>query len=178
MATLSADIEKLEEAVRLLCEILPQFPDLKHDVTSIANELGNSWDGAASDYFVALLKARIKPIDDVYQALEYFKEYAEESKYNMKKLDEIINNVFVNPAQQIINDLNNNTTHTGSSGTTHGGGGTQLPASSSGSSSSSSASSNKPQSAKNIVEQAVEAITKPIKNVINGIKTLLGGKKK
>lgn len=174
MATLSADIEKLEEAVRLLCEILPQFDDLKYDVNSIANELGNSWDGAASDHFVALLKARIKPLNDVYQALNYFKEYAEESKYNMKKLDEIINNVFVNPAQQIINDLNNHTTHTGSSGNTHGGGGTQVPASSS----SSSSNKPKPQSAKNIVEQAVEAITKPIKNVINGIKTLLGGKKK
>lgn len=172
MATLSADIEKLEEAVQLLCEILPDFSDLKDNLNSIANELGSNWDGAASDYFVALLKARIKPLDDVYQALNYFKEYAEESKYNMKKLDEIINNVFVNPAQQIINNLNNSSTHTSSSGTTHGGGGTQLPASSSGS------SSNKPQSAKNIVEQAVEAITKPIKTVINGIKTLLGGKKK
>lgn len=173
MATLKADIEKLEEAVRILCEILPQFDDLKYDVNDIASELNSTWDGAASNYFITKLRSHAKPLGDTQEALVYFMEYAAEAKYSMKKLDEIcqvITAPFVVPIVTVPTAPASTIT-TSSSGATHGGGGKTTS-----STSNKKKSSNSKKESKNVVEKAIDAVTSSVKKIANGIKSLFGGK--
>ena len=173
MATLKADIEKREEAVRILCEILPQFDDLKYDVNNIASELNSTWDGAASNHFITKLRSHAKPLGDTQEALVYFKEYAEEAKYSMKKLDEIcqvITAPYIVPTVAVPT-VPTSTTTTSSSGTTHGGGGKTTS-----SSSNKKTSSNSKKESKNVVEKAIDAVTSSVKKIANGIKSWFGGK--
>ena len=161
MATLSANIEDLEQAVKLLCEILPQFDDLKSDVQSIASELNDKWDGAASVYYVSKLRSHLKPLGDTQEALEAFKEYAEQAKYDMKKLDEMLNNMKSHWIIQFPEEAKSNSSASSNKST----------------STEKSSSSSKTTKKNNAIDDMIEAITKPVENVINGIKTLLGGKK-
>lgn len=149
MSILRADIQQLEQALTLLNQVIPEMDNLKSNVNTIADELNSTWDGAASEYFISKLKSHTKPLKDVKSALEYFADYANETRTSMEKLDKILDAIFSNPFEK-------SSTHTSSSGATHGGGGTNNKA----------------------VEQAIDIITKPVQVIQGGVNTVLGGKKK
>lgn len=178
MATLKADIEKLDEALNILYEILPQFDDLRYDVNNIASELNSTWEGAASDYFIGKLRNHIRPLHDTQKALEYFMEYAADAKYNMQKLDEICqiisssNFIPTVPIQQPTSS----TTNTNDSISTQNGGGKTTSSSSNKKTASSSKKDSSKKESKNVIEKAIDVVTSGCKAIVNGFKTLLGGK--
>lgn len=180
MSTLSADIDKLEEAIRIINEILPEFESLRHGVDNISNELEGTWDGAASEYFIVKLRGHATPLANTREVLVAFRDYAEQSKREMEQLDAALKML----AQGALNIRNNEgsssaTANSSNNQNTNNKSNTNNASSTKNTSSSTSTkSSQKKNTVKTVVETVVDAITSPVKSIINGIKSIIGGKKK
>ena len=161
MSSLRANIEELDEAIKVLCEILPQFDDLRYNVNDIASELYSTWDGDASRYFVSKLRSHITPLRNAQTALEYFKEYAEETKQNMKEADKAIDAITVDRWRIVPTTTSNSSSQSVNNG-----------------SSQPAKNNSKTNSSANTVAKVVNAITKSINQIVNGIKVVIGGAKK
>ena len=164
MSKLSANIDDLEVAIRTLKEVIPAMDQLADDLAKICDELNDSWDGAASEYFIKKLRGFVKPMMETCQVLQGFQDYAQETKEDMERLDAIMKKI-----QEILSNVVTGPAHAGNSGNSSSSG-------NSGSSSSSSSSSSSNKKEKSTVEKVIDAVTEPVKNVINGIKKILGGK--
>lgn len=120
MSELRVNIEKLEEATRILDGIDPLIGDIIKQTKNIADELELTWDGEASDYFVGKMRGQIFNLMNCAMVLSAFKNYAENTSESMKKLDEA-SNVIANSFPGVLQF------HSSSSGAVHGGGGATLP---------------------------------------------------
>lgn len=85
MSKMSANIEELEQAIAELDKIIPQFDEVNQNISSVASELDASWDGAASEYFIAKLRGHSEP---VIKTKNVFIELRSSLQYTVKELKE------------------------------------------------------------------------------------------
>lgn len=90
MAMLRADIDKLRQAETLLKQVSPELEEIRTLVNEIAGELDQTWDGAASQYFIAKLRSHAKPLKNAETAVDEFGKYAKETADTMQEIDDFI----------------------------------------------------------------------------------------
>ena len=93
MGKLSADIGQLQQASGSVSAQMAEIESIIVDLNVMLNELASSWDGAASEAFIAGLRSQRDKAIEMRNCLESYQQYVRQTTDKMIECDQMINRI-------------------------------------------------------------------------------------